>query len=63
MSKNVNYLSMKPKTPFLQEEPGTHVSPSRITKKELDVSHSSIRRMVKQKGYKNFKQMKTPFMT
>ena len=44
-----------------QDEPGTHVSPSGIAK-ELEVSESSVRRMVKRKGYKNYKRMKTPSM-
>jgi len=48
-----------PETPSLQEELGTIVSPSGIAK-ELDVSQTSVRQMVKRKGYKNFKRMKTP---
>ena len=42
-----------------EDQPGTHVPPSGIAK-ELRVSESSVRRMVKRKGYKNYKRMKTP---
>jgi len=52
-SKNVNYLSFH-ETLSLQEEPGTHVSPSRI---KSWMSHKPVRR----KGYKHFKGWK-PFM-
>lgn len=44
-----------------QEEPGTHLSPNEIAK-ELNISHMSVRRMVRRKGYKQFKRIKTPHM-
>ena len=44
-----------------EEQPGTHLSPRNIAQ-ELNVSHSSVCRMVKRKGIKQFKRIKTPQM-
>ena len=42
-----------------QKEPGTHTHPRTIAE-ELDVSHSAIRRMIKDSGYNQFERLKTP---
>ena len=44
-----------------EESPGTHLSPRNIAS-ELNISHTSVRRMVKRKGMKAFKRVKTPQM-
>ena len=44
-----------------QEEPGTHTSPREIAK-QLDISHCSVRRMVKRRNISGFKRLKTPGM-
>jgi len=44
-----------------EEEPGTHASPREIAR-ELEISHSSVRRIVEDKGYNQFKRLKTPQM-
>ena len=44
-----------------EENPGTHLSPREI-EKETGISRSSIQRMVKRSGYKQFKRLKTPRM-
>jgi transposase len=44
-----------------QEEPGTHTS-SREIAKQLDISHCSVRRMVKRRNISGFKRLKTPGM-
>ena len=42
-----------------EESPGTHSSPRNIAD-ELNISHTWVRRMVKRKGMKAFKRVKTP---
>ena len=42
----------------LEENPGSHKSP-RKTEKHTGISRSSVRRMVKRKGLKQFKRLKT----
>ena len=44
-----------------QEEPGTHVPPRKIAH-QLEVSHTSVRRMIKNRGINQFKRLKTPSM-
>ena len=44
-----------------EESPGTHVTPNNIAK-VLKISDRSVRRMVKSKGIRQFKRMKTPHM-
>ncbi|XP_066910471.1 uncharacterized protein [Clytia hemisphaerica] len=44
-----------------EDEPGTHVTPRNIAT-ELEISHSSVRRIFKEKGYGQFKRLKTPQM-
>ena len=44
-----------------EDQPGTHLSPREIAE-ELNVSHTSVRRMVKQKNISQFKRVKTPQM-
>ena len=44
-----------------EDEPGTHVTPRNIAI-QLEISHSSVRRIVKDKGYSQFKRLKTPQM-
>ena len=44
-----------------ESEPGTHVHP-RTLADDLDVSHGSIRRMVKRSKINQFKRVKTPHM-
>ena len=44
-----------------EDEPGTHVTPRNIAT-ELQISHTSVRRIVKDKGYSQFKRLKTPQM-
>ena len=41
-----------------EESPGSHMSPREI-KKHTDISRSSVKRMVKRKGLKQFKCLKT----
>ena len=42
-----------------QETPGTHTHPRTIAE-ELDISHSSVRRMIDENEYNQFKRLKTP---
>eukprot|EP00111_Clytia_hemisphaerica_P002908 TCONS_00008243-protein len=44
-----------------EDEPGTHASPREIAR-ELEISHSSVRRISEDKGYNQFKRLKTPQM-
>ena len=44
-----------------EENPGTHLLPREI-EKNTDISRSSVRRMVKRNGLKQFKRLKTPRM-
>lgn len=45
-----------------EEQPGTHKSPQEIAPL-IGISRSSVKRLVKRRGYKQFKRMKTPRMT
>ena len=45
-----------------EEKPGSHMSPREI-EKHTGISRSSIRRMVKKKGLRQFKRLKTPRMS
>ena len=45
-----------------EESPGSYMSPREI-EKYTGISHSSVRRMVKRKGLKQFKHLKTQRMT
>ena len=42
-----------------EENPGSHMSPREI-EKHTGISRSSVRRMIKRKGLKQFKRLKTP---
>ena len=44
-----------------EDRPGTHLSP-RKTDKYTGIDRSAVKRMVKRKGYKQFKRLKTPRM-
>ena len=41
-----------------EDKPGTHISPRNIAE-ELKISHSSVCRIVREKGIKQFKRLKT----
>ncbi|XP_066927411.1 uncharacterized protein [Clytia hemisphaerica] len=45
-----------------EEVPGTHISPQEIAPM-IGISRSSVKRLVKRRGYKQFKRMKTPRMS
>ena len=45
-----------------EENPGTHLSPREI-EKVTGISRTSVRRMVKRRGLKQFKRVKTPRMS
>ena len=45
-----------------EESPGSHMSPREI-EKHTGISRSSVRRMVKRKGLKQFKRLKTQRMS
>ena len=45
-----------------EEQPGTHKSPQEIAPL-IGISRSSVKRLVKRRGYKQFKRIKTPRMT
>ena len=45
-----------------EEKPGSHMSPREI-EKHTGISRSSVRRMVKKKGLRQFKRLKTPRMS
>ena len=42
-----------------EEKPGSHMSPREI-EKHAGISRSSVRRIVKKKGLRQFKRLKTP---
>lgn len=44
-----------------EDEPGTHQSPRNIAE-HLEISHSSVRRIIEKKGINQFKRVKTPQM-
>ena len=44
-----------------EDQRGTHIHPRSIAK-ELDISRSSVRRIIKNKGIKQFKQFKAQYM-
>ena len=45
-----------------EESPGTHKSPQEIAPM-IGISRSSVKRLVKRRGYKLFKRLKTPRMS
>ena len=44
-----------------EDQPGTHETPRKIAE-EIEISHSSVCRIVRDKGYNQFKRLKTPQM-
>ena len=45
-----------------ESEPGSHSSPRGIAQ-QIGISHSSVRRLIKKKGFRQFKRLKTPRMS